>query len=165
MSPAGPARLSAAGVAVDAPSGLGRDVLLATIGGWRRADRPERHTGGPRVLDAGRPRLAVVARAGAGVDNIDVAAAKACGIHVLNTPGANSVATAEMAFALLLALVRAHRAGARFARRRRVAPGGLRRDGACRQDARPHRLRARGAVFDVAGAGRSIWRSSPPARA
>lgn len=106
LSPAGLARLSAAGIAVDAPTGLARDVLLATIGGYdalivRSATQVDR-----AVLDAGRPRLAVVARAGAGVDNIDVAAAKAFGIHVLNTPGANSVATAEMAFALLLALVR-----------------------------------------------------------
>ena len=57
-------------------------------------------------MAAGDRQWSVGARRGAGVDNIDVAAAKACGIHVLNTPGANSVATAEMAFALLLALVR-----------------------------------------------------------
>lgn len=55
---------------------------------------------------AAADKLKVVGRAGMGVDNIDVDAASAKGVIVTNTPGANSVATAEHAMALLLALCR-----------------------------------------------------------
>lgn len=51
-------------------------------------------------------RLRVIGRAGAGVDNIDVAAATRRGIVVMNTPGGNSTSTAEHSFGLLLALAR-----------------------------------------------------------
>ncbi len=59
-----------------------------------------------RLLDAA-PRLRIVARAGTGVDNVDVAAASARGILVVNAPGANSISVAEHACALMLALARA----------------------------------------------------------
>src|SRR5262245_1144799 len=58
-----------------------------------------------RLLTAA-PRLRVVARAGTGVDNVDVAAASARGILVVNAPGANSISVAEHACALMLALAR-----------------------------------------------------------
>ncbi len=51
-------------------------------------------------------RLRVIGRAGVGVDNIDVEAATERGIAVLNAPSGNTVSAAELAFALLLALVR-----------------------------------------------------------
>lgn len=51
-------------------------------------------------------RLKVIGRAGAGLDNIDVAAAKQRGIEVVNSPNANTLAVAEHTLALLLALVR-----------------------------------------------------------
>lgn len=51
-------------------------------------------------------KLKVVGRAGVGVDNIDVAAASKRGIIVMNTPGANTIATAEHTMAMLLALCR-----------------------------------------------------------
>jgi len=57
------------------------------------------------VLQAGK-RLKVVGRAGIGVDNIDIQAASAQGIIVMNTPQANAVATAEQAITLMLALSR-----------------------------------------------------------
>jgi D-3-phosphoglycerate dehydrogenase len=53
------------------------------------------------------PRLRIVARAGTGVDNVDVAAASARGLLVVNAPGANSISVAEHACALMLALARA----------------------------------------------------------
>ncbi len=51
-------------------------------------------------------RLRVIGRAGAGVDNIDLDAARERGIIVVNTPGTNSVAAAEHALALMLAISR-----------------------------------------------------------
>ena len=56
------------------------------------------------ALEAGR--LALVVRAGAGYNTIDVAAASARGIYVSNCPGRNAVAVAELAFGLILALDR-----------------------------------------------------------
>src|SRR2546425_9638448 len=52
------------------------------------------------------PQLRVIARAGTGVDNIDVHAATRRGVAVMNTPGANTVSAAEHAMGLLLGLVR-----------------------------------------------------------
>ena len=54
-------------------------------------------------LMAAAPNLKVIGRAGIGIDNIDVNAATRQGIIVMNTPGANSVATAELTMALMLA--------------------------------------------------------------
>ncbi|MFN7940009.1 MAG: NAD(P)-dependent oxidoreductase [Thermoanaerobaculia bacterium] len=58
----------------------------------------------PAMLDAGP--LALVVRAGAGFNTIDVAAASARGIYVANCPGKNSIAVAELTIGLLLALDR-----------------------------------------------------------
>jgi D-3-phosphoglycerate dehydrogenase len=51
-------------------------------------------------------RLKVVGRAGVGLDNVDIEAASLRGVIVMNTPGANTIATAEHTLALLLALCR-----------------------------------------------------------
>ncbi len=51
-------------------------------------------------------KLRVIGRAGAGVDNIDVGKATDAGIIVMNTPGGNTVSTAEHAFSLMMALSR-----------------------------------------------------------
>ena len=51
-------------------------------------------------------KLRVVGRAGVGVDNIDVEAATQHGVVVMNTPGGNSITTAELTFAMLLNLAR-----------------------------------------------------------
>ena len=57
------------------------------------------------VLDAAR-QLKIVVRAGAGYDNVDLAAATEHGVVVMNTPGQNSNAVAELVFAMLLFLAR-----------------------------------------------------------
>jgi D-3-phosphoglycerate dehydrogenase len=56
------------------------------------------------MLDAGG--LSLVVRAGAGYDNVDVAAASERGIYVANCPGKNSIAVAELAFGMILSLDR-----------------------------------------------------------
>jgi D-3-phosphoglycerate dehydrogenase len=58
-----------------------------------------------QVLE-GQSRLKAIVRAGVGVDNIDVATATRRGIVVMNTPGGNTISTAEHTMALLLALAR-----------------------------------------------------------
>ena len=57
-------------------------------------------------LIAAAPHLRAIARAGTGVDNVDVTAASAKGIVVMNAPGANSISVAELTMALLLSLAR-----------------------------------------------------------
>ena len=57
------------------------------------------------VFDAA-PQLKVVVRAGAGYDNIDLAEATANGVCVMNTPGQNSNAVAELVFGMLVTLIR-----------------------------------------------------------
>ncbi len=57
------------------------------------------------VMDAA-PRLKVIVRAGAGYDNIDLAAATAKGICVMNTPGQNSNAVAELVFGMVVMMCR-----------------------------------------------------------
>jgi D-3-phosphoglycerate dehydrogenase len=58
------------------------------------------------ALMAAGPKLRVIGRAGVGVDNIDADAATRRGIVVMNTPGANAVAVAELAICQMLALAR-----------------------------------------------------------
>jgi phosphoglycerate dehydrogenase-like enzyme len=67
------------------------------IAGVDRFDEP--------VIGAG-PRLRVIARHGTGTDTVDLEAARRHGVVVTNTPGANSVAVAELAIGLMLALAR-----------------------------------------------------------
>jgi D-3-phosphoglycerate dehydrogenase len=85
--------------------GTDRAALLAVLG---EADalvvRSETYVDA-EVL-AAAPKLRVVARAGVGVDNIDLAAATRAGVVVLNAPGANAVSAAEHTIALLLGVTR-----------------------------------------------------------
>ena len=57
------------------------------------------------VLSAA-PKLRVIGRAGVGVDNVDLPAATAAGVLVMNTPGGNAVSVAEHTLALMLSLAR-----------------------------------------------------------
>jgi D-3-phosphoglycerate dehydrogenase / 2-oxoglutarate reductase len=52
------------------------------------------------------PRLRVIGRAGVGVDNVDLDAATAAGVLVMNTPGGNAISVAEHTLALMLAMAR-----------------------------------------------------------
>ena len=57
-------------------------------------------------LLAAASKLKVVGRAGVGVDNVDVEAASKAGVIVMNTPGGNTVSTAEHAFSLMVSIAR-----------------------------------------------------------
>ncbi len=59
----------------------------------------------PAIIEAGK-KLQVIARAGVGIDNVDIEAATRCGIVVVNAPTGNTVSAAEHAIALLMASAR-----------------------------------------------------------
>ena len=59
-----------------------------------------------REVLAQAPKLRAIGRAGVGVDNVDLQAATAAGVLVMNTPGGNSVSVAEHTLALMLAMAR-----------------------------------------------------------
>ncbi len=93
------------GIDVDFETGLSPEKLVERIGDYdglavRSATKVTKE-----VLEAGR-KLKVVGRGGIGVDNIDVAAATARGVVVMNTPHGNSITTAEHAIAMIFALAR-----------------------------------------------------------
>jgi D-3-phosphoglycerate dehydrogenase len=89
----------------DLKTGMSREELLATLPGYDALIVRSETKADAEVLAAGT-NLKVVGRAGMGVDNIDVRAATMRGIIVMNTPQANSIATAEQAMALMLAASR-----------------------------------------------------------
>lgn len=98
-------RLRAEGVSFDIKHGLSPEELAQTVGLYdgmliRSAVKVTRET----LANPGK--LTAIARAGVGVDNIDLQAATDAGVLVLNTPDANTIATAEHAMAMLLALHR-----------------------------------------------------------
>jgi len=104
VSPDGLALLSAE-YAVDTRLGLTADELIETIPNYHALIVRSETKVTAAVLQAGR-KLRVVARAGVGVDNIDVPAATAQGIIVVNSPSGNILAAAEHTIALLLATAR-----------------------------------------------------------
>jgi D-3-phosphoglycerate dehydrogenase len=93
------------GIEVHVKTGLSPDELKAIIGEYEALIVRSSTQVTEELLQAAR-RLRVVGRAGAGVDNIDVEAATRRGAIVMNTPGGNSVSTAEHSFAMLMALAR-----------------------------------------------------------
>src|SRR5947199_199878 len=97
--------LRQAGVELDERNGLTGAALQEAV---RQADgvivRSATRITAELLEDPGK--LRAVVRAGVGVDNIDVAAATRRGIVVMNTPGGNTVSTAEHTITLLLALAR-----------------------------------------------------------
>ena len=79
------------GIAVDEKPGLSAEELTAVIGGYDGLAVRSSTRVTAAVMDAALPRLKVIGRAGIGVDTIDVPAATARGIVVMNTPFGNSI--------------------------------------------------------------------------
>jgi D-3-phosphoglycerate dehydrogenase len=93
------------GVAADVRTGMKPDELLAAIADYDGlAIRSATKVTAPVLAAASR--LKVVGRAGIGVDNVDVPAATARGVVVMNTPYGNAITTAEHAIAMMMALAR-----------------------------------------------------------
>ena len=95
------------GIAVDFRPDLGKDkeALAGVIGQYDGlAIRSASKVTGKLLAEA--PNLKVIGRAGIGVDNVDVPAATAKGVIVMNTPFGNSITTAEHAIAMMFALAR-----------------------------------------------------------
>ncbi len=93
------------GIDVDAKPGLPPDEIKKIIGGY---DALIVRSGTKVTADiiAEAKEMRVIGRAGAGVDNIDVNAATHKGIVVMNTPGGNTISTAEHTMALMLSMAR-----------------------------------------------------------
>ena len=93
------------GVETDVRVGLKKADLVKVIGGYDGLAVRSATQADKEVIAAAKS-LKVIGRAGIGVDNIDIAAATARGIVVMNTPFGNSITTAEHAIALLFAAAR-----------------------------------------------------------
>jgi D-3-phosphoglycerate dehydrogenase len=96
---------AAEGVETDMPDGLDAAQIKAIAPEYDAMIVRSRTKVTADLIESGQ-RLKVVGRAGTGVDNIDVEAASARGVLVMNTPGANAMAAAEHTLALMLALAR-----------------------------------------------------------
>ena len=105
LSPAAVKIFEARGVQADVRTGLSKEELIAVIGDYdglavRSATKAD------KAVIAAAARLKVIGRAGIGVDNVDIPAATAAGVVVMNTPFGNSITTAEHAIAMMFALAR-----------------------------------------------------------
>ena len=105
VHPDGLAILRAAGFQVDDQASIDKAKLVELIPNYEVAIVRGRTKFDAGVIKAAR-RLRVIGRAGVGLDNIDVEAAKAAGIQVWNTPGAPSTSVAELTVGLILSLLR-----------------------------------------------------------
>ncbi|MFC3079278.1 phosphoglycerate dehydrogenase [Phenylobacterium terrae] len=106
LSPAAVDIFKQRGVEADVKTGLSKDELLKIIGDYdglavRSATKADKD-----VIAAAAKKLKVIGRAGIGVDNVDIPAATAAGIVVMNTPFGNSITTAEHAIAMMFACAR-----------------------------------------------------------
>ena len=90
---------------VDNRPGITPEELLNIIGDYDALVVRGRTKVTPAVFEAGK-KLKVVGRAGVGVDNIDLNAAIASKVTVVNSPIATTLAVAELTFSLMLALMR-----------------------------------------------------------
>ncbi len=105
MSPLAAECLKQAGIEVDVITGLDKDGLRDIIGAYDGLVVRSASKVTSKVI-AAAGNLKVIGRAGIGVDNIDVDAATAKGIVVMNTPFGNSITTAEHTISMMLAVAR-----------------------------------------------------------
>jgi D-3-phosphoglycerate dehydrogenase len=107
LSPAAVQIFKDRGIEVDFQPNLGKDKdkLAAIVGEYDGLAIRSATKVSPKIL-ANANNLKVIGRAGIGVDNVDIPAATAKGIIVMNTPFGNSITTAEHAITLMLALAR-----------------------------------------------------------
>jgi D-3-phosphoglycerate dehydrogenase / 2-oxoglutarate reductase len=107
LSPAAVQIFKDRGIEVDFQPNLGKDKekLSALIGAFDGLAVRSATKVTPKILEQAA-RLKVIGRAGIGVDNVDIPAATARGIIVMNTPFGNSITTAEHAITLMLAMAR-----------------------------------------------------------
>ena len=94
-----------AGITVSAPGKLQRPALLEAVADAQALIIRSGVTADAELIKSA-PGLKAIARAGVGVDNVDLDAATANGIVVMNTPGGNTISTAEYSFGLMIALSR-----------------------------------------------------------
>jgi D-3-phosphoglycerate dehydrogenase len=105
LSPAAVAIFKERGVEVDVRPGLDKEELAKIIGDYDGLAIRSATKVTAKLLEQAK-KLKVVGRAGIGVDNVDIPAATAHGVIVMNTPFGNSITTAEHAIALMFALAR-----------------------------------------------------------
>jgi len=105
LAPRAIAVFAARGIAVEQRVGLVPEELRRIIGDFDGLAIRSATKVGPALLSAAT-RLRVIGRAGIGTDNVDVPAASARGIVVMNTPYGNAITTAEHAIAMMFALAR-----------------------------------------------------------
>ncbi len=93
------------GLEVTVQTGLKEDALIEIIPQFAALVVRSQTKVTPKVI-AAATALKAIGRAGVGVDNVDVPAATVRGIIVMNTPGGNTISTAEHAFSLLMSIAR-----------------------------------------------------------
>lgn len=105
ISPKGVEILKKAGLEVDVKTGMKPDELKACIGDYHGLVIRSATKVTADIIEAAT-NLRVIGRAGSGLDNVDKAAATKKGIVVMNTPGGNTITTAEHTIALIFAIAR-----------------------------------------------------------
>ena len=105
LSPAAVAIFKERGVEADVKTGLTKEELIKIVDQYDGIAIRSATKLTADVIKAAK-KLKVVGRAGIGVDNVDIPAATAAGVIVMNTPFGNSITTAEHAISLMLALAR-----------------------------------------------------------
>ncbi|HAK88264.1 MAG: phosphoglycerate dehydrogenase [Nitrospirae bacterium GWB2_47_37] len=97
--------LRKAGLDVDVKTGLKPEELKSIIGEYHALIVRSATKATADIIDAAK-NLKVIGRAGSGLDNVDKAAASKSGIVVMNTPGGNTITTAEHTIAMMFAVAR-----------------------------------------------------------
>ncbi len=105
MSPLAAEIFTSRGLDVDVKPGMSPEELIACIGDYDGLAVRSATKATAAVL-AAATNMKVIGRAGIGVDNVDIAAATAAGVCVMNTPFGNSITTAEHAIAMIMSLSR-----------------------------------------------------------